>query len=101
MVEEEFLSNKFKKVHEEYSKNTPLIFPNFSRWKPHVGSFNLKKVIMNEKNGLLGITSVFYLFNCIDIYKTTEYYYEKNWIFYLFLFSVLFYLSVKIFQKLK
>jgi len=100
-VEEEFLRNKFKKEHEEYSKNIPLIFPNFSRWKPPVESFNLKKVVMNEKNGLLGITSVFYLFNCIDFYKTTGYYYEKNWIFYLSLFSVLFYLSVKIFQKLK
>ena len=100
LAEEKFLLKKFINEYKSYSSVTPLIIPNFMKWRFPVTNFNLKKVIMNEKNGLMGIFTIFYFFNCIDTYKMYGNYYEINSIFYLFLLSVIFYLIIKLFQKI-
>ena len=100
LAEEEFLTKKFQKEYRYYSSVTPAIIPNFSKWRAPVINFNLRKVIMNEKNGLMGIFTIYYFFNCIDVFKIYGYYYEINSIFYLFISSVIFYLSIKILQKI-
>ncbi len=100
LAEEDYLIKKFKNEYKLYSSSIPAIIPNFRKWIPPELSFNYKKVLLNEKNGLLGIFSIFYIFKCLDQYKKNESLYEFNSMFFLFIISLLFYLSVKIYQKL-
>ena len=99
LAEEDYLIKKFKNEYKSYSSIIPAIIPNFRKWVPPELSFNYKKVLLNEKNGLLGIFSIFYFFKCLGIYKKNESLYELNSMFFLFILSLLFYLSVKIYQK--
>jgi len=101
LAEEDYLIIKFKNEYKLYSSIVPAIIPNFKKWISPELTFNLKKVLLNEKNGLLGIFSIFYFFKCLDLYKRNENIYEPNSIFFLFVFSLLFYLAIKVYQKIK
>ena len=101
LVEELFLLNKFKIDYKNYCSNTPVIFPTFKNWIKPINSFNSLKVILNEKNGLLGITVIFFLFNVLENFKFNKELYQNNWIFYSFIFSLALYVILKLYKKLK
>ena len=79
IVEELFLLNKFKIDYKNYCANTPMVFPSFKNWIKPINSFNSLKVILNEKNGLLGITVIFFLFNVLENFKFNKELYQNNW----------------------
>ena len=57
-------------------------------------------VLLNEKNGLLGIFTIFYFFKVLDLYKKNESLFQLDKILLLFVFSLLFYFLIKIYQKI-
>ena len=78
LAEEDYLTKKFKNEYKLYSLNVPAIIPNFKKWiKPEL-NFNLRKVLLNEKNGLLGIFTIFYFFKVLDLYKKNESLFQLN-----------------------
>lgn len=100
LVEENFLRDKFKSEYENYFNETPRIFPSIKNWKPPKHKFNFIKSLINIKNGLLGISIIFYLIYIIDTYKYSGEFLKLNWLSYLLLFSTLFYLSIKLILKI-
>ena len=101
LVEENFLKEKFKKKYEEYLNLVPRIIPSLKNWKEPVTDFNIKKSLINIKNGLLGIAIVFNLINLIDNYKHSGKILEINWLSYFLLFSIFFYFSNKLILNLR
>ena len=100
LVEENFLLQKFKEEYKTYLSNTPRILPSFKNWSKPISKFNLKKSLVNIKNGLLGISLIFFLINCIENYNLGLKIINSNWIFYFMLFSTLFYIYMKISFKI-
>lgn len=62
-TEEQFLKNKFGDTYLEWARKTPIIVPNFSLFKRTSYSFNWKKVLRQEKNGLAALLIIFCLFD--------------------------------------
>ena len=101
LAEEDFLIKKFKEKYIIYLKETPRIIPKFKNWKKPETTFNFFKSIVNLKNGLLGISIIFYLIFSIETFKNTGSILVINWIFYFMVFSFILYAMLKIILKLK
>ena len=97
LIEENFLLEKFNQNYQSYSNKTPRIIPSFKNWVKPENEFNLVKSLINIKNGLFALSIVFYLINSIEIYKTHGVIFQMNWIFCIMLFSIFFYLIIKIY----
>ena len=64
-AEEQFLFNKFGQLYLDWATKTPAFFPNLKLWiKPGL-QFSWKKILKNEKNGLLAIFLIFCLFDVL------------------------------------
>ncbi len=96
LVEENFLLEKFKEEYKLYYSNTPRIIPSFKNWRKPVNKFNLKKSLINIKNGLLGISLLFFIINSIENYKLDSEIININWIFYFLIFTLMFYVYMKL-----
>ena len=83
--------------YHNYSTKTPRIIPSFKNWVKPENEFNLVKSLINIKNGLFALSIVFYLINSIENYKTHGVIFQMNWIFCIMLFSIFFYLIIKIY----
>jgi protein-S-isoprenylcysteine O-methyltransferase Ste14 len=71
-AEEQFLRRKFGEPYINWSLKTPAFVPGFSKWeKPYYG-FNLKKVLRQEKNGLVAVFMVIFLFQQAAVYMETH-----------------------------
>jgi len=97
-AEEEFLINKFGKEYIDYAENTPAFIPKFKDIKKPLLSFSFRKVMKQEKAGILN------LFAVILLLRITGEYFEKEamhvelfWIIG-FCFSLLLYAVIKILQ---
>ena len=101
LTEEDFLVKKFKEKYKIYFKETPRIIPTLKNWKKPETKFNFFKTIVNIKNGLLGISIIFYLIFSIETFKNTGSIFVINWIFYFMVFSFILYALLKIILKLK
>lgn len=66
-AEEQFLIRKFPERHRSWSRDIPAFFPKFSGWKTPTEKFSLKKVLRQEKNGLVGIFGIFALFHLTEL----------------------------------
>ncbi len=96
LVEENFLLQKFKEEYKSYCSNTPRILPSFKTWKKPINNFNLKKSLVNIKNGLLSISLLFFIINSIENYKVDSEIINTNWTFCLMIFSLIFYIYMKL-----
>ncbi|MEP7268085.1 MAG: isoprenylcysteine carboxylmethyltransferase family protein [Saprospiraceae bacterium] len=68
-AEEEYLRNKFGKVYTDWAEKTPAFIPDLTKWTPPRLSFSWKKVIRQEKAGILNLFLVFWLFKAIAAYS--------------------------------
>ncbi len=100
LVEENFLKNKFQEDVKIYFSKTNRILPSFSNYKRPINHFNIKKSLINIKNGLLGISILFFLIRLMDNYKLRKELIEINWIFYFLVFSIVFYIAMKLLYSL-
>lgn len=100
LTEEKFLKEKFKDSYLQWSKKTPAFIPDFRKWKKPGSNFRIKKVLLREKNGLLAIFLLIYLFVETERYiQSNTYSFELNFWFYAVAFSLFYYLVIKTLQK--
>jgi protein-S-isoprenylcysteine O-methyltransferase Ste14 len=98
-AEEEFLTGKFGEEYTSWAEKTPAFIPGFSNYQKPQSGFNFRKVLRQEKTGLLNVFLVIVLLKAIATWFTgNPDITEMHWIFGL-AFSLLLYIIVKILQK--
>ncbi|MAJ49989.1 MAG: lipid A phosphate methyltransferase [Flammeovirgaceae bacterium] len=101
-AEEAFLINKFGDTYLDWASSRPAFWPNFAIWKSANSNFNWKKILLNEKNGIVALFSLFWLFNFIEIGITTSNWSLKpNLWLYSMIISIIYYALMKILMKMK
>lgn len=101
-AEEQFLITKFGKQYTDWSKSTPAFIPDFKYYVKPKYRFNLKKVIKKEKNGLVAIFALFWLFEwASDVLENGITYFELSGWFYAAIVTAVLYLILKIMKKRK
>ena len=97
-AEEQFLRRKFGDVYTGWASHVPAFIPKFKNFKKTNLSFSWKKVLKQEKNGLL---ATFLIFCALDISgELIEN--ETNYNFFFIaccIFAILMYLVIKILTK--
>jgi protein-S-isoprenylcysteine O-methyltransferase Ste14 len=97
-AEEEYLRGKFGASYEKWASQTPAFIPSLSKWTSPKMSFSLKKIIRQEKAGILNLFLVIYLFKRVAHYFVASYQVNKFWS-YAFATSIAWYLLIKLLQK--
>ena len=101
-AEEAFLINKFGDTYLEWASSRPAFWPNFNIWKSSTSNFNWKKILLNEKNGITALFSLFWLFNFIEIGITSgSWSLKPNFWLYSMLVSMIYYILMKVLMKLR
>lgn len=99
-AEEAFLRTKFKTQYLDWSKEVPAVVPSFKNYKKNSNPFNLKKVLRNEKNGLVALLLLFWLFECVrTCLQEKQLVLRLNWWFYAALLGILLYGLLKVLEK--
>jgi protein-S-isoprenylcysteine O-methyltransferase Ste14 len=65
-AEEHFISQKFTDDMNEWATNTSTFIPAFSKFKKPESRFNWKKIIRQEKNGILAAFGIFFIYNIVE-----------------------------------
>ena len=65
-AEEAFLRNKFGEVYLSWAEHVPAAIPKLSLYQKAENAFNMKKVLKKEKNGILALFILFWLFELIE-----------------------------------
>jgi len=99
-AEEQFLRRKFGTVYTDWAAKTNAFIPNLQHWKQANLAFSWKKVVKKEKNGLVAVFLVFFLFQIIGNYvEQGSFVLEHNWLTYATLLSGILYLILKFVKK--
>lgn len=99
-AEEAFLFDKFGKMYEDWSSQTNTIIPNFSQYKGANMKFQLKKVIKKEKNGILALFILFWVFERIESFLKLETFELEYSVWFIgMVVTIAYYLIVKILRK--
>ncbi len=97
-AEEEFLINKFGKEYIDYAEYTPAFIPKFKDIKKPLLSFSFRKVMKQEKAGILNLFTVILLLRIAGEYFEREaMHIELFWIIG-FCLSLVLYAVIKILQ---
>jgi protein-S-isoprenylcysteine O-methyltransferase Ste14 len=100
-AEEAFLINKFGDIYLEWASLRPAFWPNFTIWKSSTSNFNWK-ILLNEKNGITALFSLFWLFNFIEIGITSgSWSLKPNLWLYSMVVSMIYYILMKVLMKLR
>jgi hypothetical protein len=97
-AEEQFLRKKFGADYLDWAGKVPVFIPDFNKYiKPKL-SFSWRKVIKQEKSGLLALFFIFFAFDIVGelIESETDFNY---FIIVGFVFSLVYYLTIKILRK--
>jgi len=96
-AEEQFLRKKFGMAYLEWAEKTPAFIPslNFRKFRNPDYPFSLKKVLRQEKDGLVAVAVLFALFNLIGEWA------EKELDFSLLVFATLVGISYLVLKFLK
>lgn len=96
-AEEQFLKRKFGQTYKSWASRTPAFIPNFSLWTRPASTFNCKKVVRNEKAGILAVAVTFLIFAQIEEFITNNQFvlHERFW-YYLFVLSLISYTIIKL-----
>jgi protein-S-isoprenylcysteine O-methyltransferase Ste14 len=99
-AEEHFISQKFDAALEAWANQTPTFFPALGSFRKPSTPFNWRKIIRQEKNGVLATFSIFLLYTLV-----------QNWALYgkvflgfefwtiAFILSIAYYLTVRTISK--
>jgi protein-S-isoprenylcysteine O-methyltransferase Ste14 len=98
-AEEEFLTGKFGDAYTRWAAKTPAFIPSFNNFIAPSQPFNFRKVIRQEKTGLLNVFLVILVLKIASAWYTGDRsLIETPWILG-FSFSLMLYIIVKILQK--
>lgn len=101
-AEEQYLIEKFSSQYIDWSQSTPAFIPDFKHYSKPKYSFNFKKVIKKEKNGLVAIFALFWLFEwSSDAMEKGITYFEWSGWFYAALVTTAIYFILKFMKKRK
>lgn len=101
-AEEQYLIAKFGDQYTDWSATTPAFIPDFKYYKKPKYPFNIRKVIKKEKNGLVAIFALFWLFEwASDTLENGITYFEFSGWFWTAIGMGLLYLILKILKKRK
>jgi len=99
LAEESFLEEKFSDAYTTLAEQVPSIIPKCSGWVKNKNPFSLKKVIRQEKTGILLLNGLFLLFNAIhEITWQGVWNNHTGWV-QLFIITVGYYVVVKVVEK--
>lgn len=100
-AEEQFLRRKFGSVYLEWAAKTPAFIPRLSGFRSPSYPFSFRKVLKNEKAGLLNVFLLFFIFQHIEGFIETRSFVPQFdfWAIAL-LSSILFYTVIKILKKI-
>ncbi len=96
-AEEQFLRKKFGEIYLSWAEKTPAFVPKLKGWLAPKYSFSFKKVLRNEKAGILYLFLLFFVFDRLGNFLLTGIWAtECNLWCYLLGGSVAYYLLVKV-----
>lgn len=99
-AEEQFLRRKFAAEYLKWAERTPAIIPSFKNWQKPNLPFSLKKVIKKEKNGLVAVFILIFVFDRLNLnFHNFEAIYDLNIWFYAMIGSIIAYIAIKIINK--
>jgi len=99
-AEEQFLRRKFTDKYLQWASQTPAFFPSFKRYKSAELDFSVFKVLIQEKNGLLAVFVIFFVFQQAAVYfRDGNFDIRDPFIAGGLAVSVVYYLTIKILQK--
>ena len=96
-AEEQFLRGKFGTVYTDWAAHTPAFIPSFKHFKRPEYDFSVKKVIKKEKNGLLAIFVLLFVFHNLGYsIENSQIKLDIDWIFICTVVSLVLYLILKV-----
>jgi protein-S-isoprenylcysteine O-methyltransferase Ste14 len=67
-AEESFISAKFTENDIAWTERTPTFIPSFRHYQPSHRSFNWRKILRQEMNGIVATFGIFWLFQLVENY---------------------------------
>lgn len=99
-AEEQFLRAKFGKLYLDWANMTPAFYPCCKHFVPSKYPFSIKKVLKKEKNGVLAVFALLFLFHNLRLSLLMQgWIIDMNWIFWGTLISGVVYLILKVLKK--
>lgn len=99
-AEEQFLRRKFGSVYTDWANKTPAFIPSFKKYIPSKYPFSWKKVLKKEKNGLLAVFVLLFVFhNIYYSFQTRHIGIDLNWIAWGTFAAGILYLVLKFLKK--
>ena len=96
--EEQFLRKKFGTIYTNWASRTPAFFPRFNQFVKPSLPFSWKKVLKKEKNGLVAVFLLFFIFYATRQYIRNEPM-EDKFLLYGCIGSIVLYIILKYFKK--
>lgn len=99
-AEEQFLRKKFGEKYTDWASETPAFIPSFSKFLKPKYPFSLKKVLKKEKNGLLAIFVLLFIFHNIAFsIEQMQFGIDVNWISWVTLLTGILYVILKFIKR--
>ena len=99
-AEEQFLRRKFGTAYTDWAAKTPAFIPSLKQFSKPKYPFSLKKVLKKEKNGLLAIFVLLFVFHNIGFsIENQKLSIDCDWIFYATIASGIIYIILKALKK--
>ncbi len=97
-AEEQFLRKKFGATYTSWAGETPAFIPSFKNFEKPSLPFSWKKVLKKEKNGLVAVFLIFFLFYAAGCYIDKSVI-DNSFLIYGTIISVVLYLILKYLKK--
>lgn len=99
-AEEQFLTSKFGDVYVQWATKVPAFIPALRQPVRPAYPFSIKKVVKKEKNGILAIFTLLFVFHNTELSVREEnFQIENNWLLWALILSTVMYLILKILKK--
>jgi protein-S-isoprenylcysteine O-methyltransferase Ste14 len=99
-AEEQFLTRKFGQLYLDWAGSTPAFIPAFKKWTRSNLTFSWKKAVSKEKNGVLAVFLLLFIWNCWTHWVMTGHWMpEKSWTLIALAVSAGYYVIIKLIDK--
>lgn len=99
-AEEQFLRKKFGQPYLDWAARTPAFVPAFGKWVASAYPFSMKKILKKEKNGVLAVFVILFIFHNIRYsILMGEFSIEFNWVLEATVISGVLYFILKMLKK--
>lgn len=101
-AEEEFLRNKFGNLFLDWADKTPMILPNFKRWRSPDLKFAFKTILRREFSTFFSIVaSFFFLEIARNVLTKRKFEVSKSWIMFFVINLIIYYILLFLKKKTK